>query len=86
MIFYFTSTGNSLYAAKKFDNDLHSIPQEVNYFDPEGSELAASPGSANVAPKHSPSFELWEYTLMPPHRRVIDEARHKPSVMQKLLL
>ena len=29
MIFYFTSTGNSLYAAKKFDNDLYSIPQEM---------------------------------------------------------
>lgn len=29
MIFYFTSIGNSLYAAKKFDNDLHSIPQEM---------------------------------------------------------
>ena len=29
MIFYFTSTGNSRYAAKKFDNDLYSIPQEM---------------------------------------------------------
>ena len=29
MIFYFTSTGNSLYAAKHFDNELYSIPQEM---------------------------------------------------------
>lgn len=27
MIFYFTATGNSLYAAKKFGSDLRSIPQ-----------------------------------------------------------
>lgn len=30
MLFYFTATGNSLYAAKQFDNDLFSIPQEMN--------------------------------------------------------
>lgn len=29
MIFYFTSTGNSLYAAKHFDEELYSIPQEM---------------------------------------------------------
>ena len=29
MLFYFTGTGNSLYAAKQFDNDLYSIPQEL---------------------------------------------------------
>lgn len=57
----------------------------VNYPDPKGSKLVAGPGSANVVPKHSPSFEIWEYTLMPPHHRVIDETRHKPSVMQKHL-
>lgn len=27
MIFYFTGTGNSLYAAKKLDSDIYSIPQ-----------------------------------------------------------
>ncbi|MBR4164016.1 MAG: EFR1 family ferrodoxin [Solobacterium sp.] len=30
MLFYFTSTGNSLYAAKQFDEELYSIPQELN--------------------------------------------------------
>ena len=29
MIFYFTGTGNSLYAAKHFDKELYSIPQEM---------------------------------------------------------
>ena len=29
MIFYFTGTGNSLYAAKHFDKELYSIPQEL---------------------------------------------------------
>lgn len=29
MIFYFTGTGNSLYAAKLFDKELYSIPQEM---------------------------------------------------------
>lgn len=30
MIFYFTGTGNSLYAAKTLDNNLISIPQIMN--------------------------------------------------------
>ena len=30
MIFFFTATGNSLYAAKQLDSDLVSIPQEMN--------------------------------------------------------
>ena len=29
MIFYFTGTGNSLYAAKHFDKELYSIPKEM---------------------------------------------------------
>ncbi len=29
MLFYFTATGNSLYAAKQFDTELISIPQEL---------------------------------------------------------
>ncbi len=29
MVFYFTATGNSLYAAKHFDTELISIPQEL---------------------------------------------------------
>ena len=29
MVFYFTATGNSLYAAKQFDTELVSIPQEL---------------------------------------------------------
>lgn len=29
MVFYFTATGNSLYAAKHFDTELVSIPQEL---------------------------------------------------------
>ena len=29
MVFYFTATGNSLYAAKKLDSELLSIPQEL---------------------------------------------------------
>ncbi len=29
MIFYFTGTGNSLYAAKHFDKELYSIPREM---------------------------------------------------------
>ena len=27
MVFYFTGTGNSLYAAKQLDNERYSIPQ-----------------------------------------------------------
>ena len=30
MVFYFTATGNSLYVAKHLDNELFSIPQELN--------------------------------------------------------
>ncbi len=30
MVFYFTSTGNSLYVAKHLDDELISIPQELN--------------------------------------------------------
>lgn len=30
MVFYFTATGNSLYAAKQFDEERFSIPQELN--------------------------------------------------------
>ncbi len=30
MLFYFTATGNSLYAAKQLDDELISIPQELN--------------------------------------------------------
>lgn len=30
MIFYFTGTGNSLYAAKKLDSEAYSIPQVLN--------------------------------------------------------
>ena len=33
MIFYFTGTGNSLYAAKHFDQELYSIPQEMKKTD-----------------------------------------------------
>lgn len=33
MIFYFTATGNSLYAAKHFDTELVSIPQELKKSD-----------------------------------------------------
>ena len=29
MIFFFTGTGNSLYTAKHFDQELYSIPQEM---------------------------------------------------------
>lgn len=29
MVFYFTSTGNSLYVAKQLDTELYSIPQEM---------------------------------------------------------
>lgn len=29
MIFYFTGTGNSLYAAKQLEDDLTSIPQAM---------------------------------------------------------
>ena len=29
MVFYFTATGNSLYAAKHFDDNIRSIPQEM---------------------------------------------------------
>lgn len=30
MIFYFTGTGNSLYAAKQLDTELFSIPQVIH--------------------------------------------------------
>ena len=30
MIFYFTGTGNSLYAAKQLDPELISIPQAIH--------------------------------------------------------
>lgn len=30
MIFYFTGTGNSLYAAKELDHDIYSIPQVIH--------------------------------------------------------
>ena len=33
MVFYFTATGNSLYAAKQFDMELVSIPQELKKAD-----------------------------------------------------
>lgn len=45
MIFYFTGTGNSLYAAKELDTDLISIPQaihdSVKYTVPRKSALYA---------------------------------------------
>ncbi len=33
MVFYFTATGNSLYVAKQLDDELLSIPQELNKTD-----------------------------------------------------
>ena len=33
MILYFTATGNSLYAARKLDNVIFSIPQEMQKTD-----------------------------------------------------
>lgn len=35
MVFYFTATGNSLYAAKQLDTDLYSIPQVMRQDDLE---------------------------------------------------
>lgn len=31
MLFYFTGTGNSLYAAKELENDIYSIPQVIHW-------------------------------------------------------
>lgn len=31
MVFYFTGTGNSLYAAKQLDSEQVSIPQAIHY-------------------------------------------------------
>ena len=31
MIFYFTGTGNSLYAAKQLDSDCRSIPRPLDF-------------------------------------------------------
>ena len=43
MVFYFTGTGNSLYAAKQLDTELISIPQIIR-----GDELAFSADSIGI--------------------------------------